>query len=146
MPLLVGFLFLDQPMSINSNACIGPLVASFLVAYLPPLLLESSQPSAQLTLTYQTLHFYERALRLPSIFPISSLASHTVKPRLIKSSWRTFTSTHPLIANITGDREPLVNCPPFPPWNHPHFVVSTTIPGCNRTDPLTLAKSLHFPI
>ena len=102
---------------------------------IPLLLLESSQPPAQLTLTYQALHYYERALRLPSTFPISNLACHTVKPRLIKSSWRAFTSTHPLIANFTGDREPLVNCPPFPPWNHPHFVVSSSIPGCNRTDP-----------
>ena len=55
---------------------------------------------------------HERALRLPT-FPISRLARLRVKPRLCKSSWRAFASTHPLMLPSTCSREALVACPPF---------------------------------
>ena len=78
-------------------------------------------------MTHFTLSSYERALRLPTSFPISGLARLGVKPRLCRSSWRAFASTHPLISPSTSPREALLACPPFPlrvclrsQWS-PHF-------------------------
>ena len=56
----------------------------------------TSLPPLQITLTHFTLSSYERSLCLPTSFPISSLARLEVKSRLCRSSWRAFTSTHPL--------------------------------------------------
>ena len=67
--------------------------------------------------------FYERALRLPTSFPISGLARLGVKPRLCRSSWRAFASIHPLMLSSTSSREALLACPPFPRWNLPSFTV-----------------------
>ena len=82
-----------------------PLVLTYPSASLPPL---------QVTLTRFTLSSYEQALRLLTSFPISGLARHGVKPRLCRSSWRTFASTHPLMLPSTSPREALA-CLPFPP-------------------------------
>ena len=46
------------------------------------LLSEASLPPLRVTLTHFTFLFYERALRLPTSFPISGLARLGVKPRL----------------------------------------------------------------
>ena len=78
---------------------------------------EASLPPLQVTLTQFTLFSYERALRLPTSFPISGLARLGVKPRLCRSSWRALASTHPLVLPSTSPREALVACPPCPPWN-----------------------------
>ena len=82
-----------------------------------PLLL--SEASLRVSLTHFTLLSYERLLCLPTSFPISGLARLGVKPRLCRSSWRAFASTHPLMLPSTCSREALVACPSCPPWNLP---------------------------
>ena len=103
---------------------------------IPLLLTEASLPPLRVTLTHFTLSCYERALRLPSSFPISGLVRLGVKPRLCRSSWRAFASTHPLMLPSTCSREALVACPPFPPWNLPSFTVESILSTpCSRCDP-----------
>ena len=103
---------------------------------IPLLLTEASLPSLQVTLTHFTLLSYERALCLPTSFPISGLARLGVKPRLCTSSWRSLASTHPLMLPSTSPREALVACPPCPPWNLPSFTVESTLPTpCSRSEP-----------
>ena len=98
-------------------------------AYLPPL---------QFTLTHFTLLSYERALHLPTSFPISGLARLGVRPRLCRSSWRAFASTHLLMLPSTSSREALFACPPFSPWHLPSFTVESTLSTpCSRSDPLS---------
>ena len=103
---------------------------------IPLLLTEASLPPLRVTLTHFTLFSHERALRLPTSFPISGLARLGVKPRLCRSSWRAFASTHPLMLSSTCSREALVACPPCPPWNLPSFTVESTLSTpCSRSDP-----------
>ena len=92
------------------------------------LLSDASLPPLRVTLTHFTLLSYERALRLPASFPISGLARLGVKPRLCRSSWRDFASTHQLMLPSTFPREALLACPLFPPWNLPSFTVESTSP------------------
>ena len=104
---------------------------------IPLLLSEASLPPLRVTLTHFILLPYERILRLPTSFSISGLARLGVKPRLSRSSWRAFASTHPLMLPSTCSRETLLACPPFPPWNLPSFTVEFTPPSpCSRSDPL----------
>ena len=120
-----------------SRAITGCLSSSSIIL----LLTETSLPPLQVILTHFVLFSYERALRLPSSFPISSLARLGVKPRLCRSSWKAFACTHPLMLPSTCSREALVACPPCPPWNLPSFTVETTLSSpCSRSDPLSLAK------
>ena len=108
---------------------------------IPLPLTEASLPPLRVTLTYFTLSSHERALRLPTCFPISGLARPVVKPRLCKSSWRAFTSTHQVMLPSSSSREDLLACPPFPPWNLPSFTVESTLSfSCSRSDPPSLAK------
>ena len=103
---------------------------------IPLLLIKASLPPLRVTLTHFTLFSFERALRLPTSFPISGLARLGVKPRLCRSSWRVFASTHPLILPSTCSREALVSCPPCPPWNLPSFTVESTLSSpCSGSDP-----------
>ena len=83
---------------------------------IPLLLSEASLPPLRVTLTHFTLSSYERALRLPTSFPISGLARLGMKPRLCRSSWRAFASTHPLMLPSTCSRICLRSrwSPPFP--------------------------------
>ena len=82
------------------------------------------------------LFSHERALRLPTSFPILGLARLGVKPRLFRSSWRALASTHPLMLPSTCSREALLACPPCPPWNLPSFTVEFTLfTPCSRSDP-----------
>ena len=105
------------------------------------LLSKASLPPLRVTLTHFTLFSYERALRLPTSFPISGLARLEVKPRLCRSFWRAFASTHPLMLPFTCCREALLACPPFPPWNLPSFTVEFTLSTpCSHSDPPFLAK------
>ena len=62
-----------------------------------------------------------------------------MKPRLCRSFWRAFASTHPLISPSTSTREALLACPPFSPWHLPSFTVESTLSySCSRSDlPLT---------
>ena len=102
---------------------------------IPLLLSEVSLPPLRLTLTHFTLLSYERALRLPTSFPISGLARLGVRPRLCRSFWRALASTHPLMVPSTCSREALLACPPFPPWNLPSFTVESTLSTrCSRSD------------
>ena len=115
---------------------------------IPLLLSEASLPPLRVTLTHFTLFSYKRALRLPTSFPISGLARLGVRPRLCRSSWRAFASTHPLMLPSTCYREALLACPPFPRWNRPSFTVESTLSTpCSRSDvPLSLAKVRLSPI
>ena len=100
------------------------------------LLTEASLPPVRVTLTHFTLFSYERALCLPTSFPISGLARRGVKPRLCRSSWRALASTHPLMLPSICSREALLACPPIPPWNLPSFTVESTLSSpCSRSDP-----------
>ena len=59
-----------------------------------------------------------------------------MKPRLCRSSWRAFTSTHPLMLPSTCSREALLACPPCPPWNLLSFTMEFTLSSsCSRSDP-----------
>ena len=114
-----------------SRAITGCLSSSSI----PLLLFEASLPPLRVTLTHFTLLSYERALRLPTSFPISGLARLEVKPRLCRSSWIAFASTHPLMLSSTCSREALLACPPCPPWNLPSFTVESTFSSpCSRSD------------
>ena len=111
------------------NGCLSssPIPLPFSEASLPPL---------RITLTHFTLSSYERALRLPTYFPISGLARHGVKPRFCRSSWRAFASTHPLVLRSTCSREALLA---FAPWNLPSFTMESPLSTpCSCSDlPLT---------
>ena len=103
---------------------------------IPLLLTEASLPPLRVTMTHFTLLSYERALRLPTSFPISGLARLGVKPKLCRSSWRALAFTHPLMLPSTCSREALAACPPCPPWNLPSFTVESTLSTpCSRSDP-----------
>ena len=108
----------------------------------PLLLSEASIPPLRVTLIHFTLLSYERALCLPTSFPISGLTRLGVKPRLCRSSWTAFASTHPLMLPSTSPRKALIACPPFPPGNLPSFTVESTLSfPCSHTNPpLSLAK------
>ena len=89
---------------------IGRLFSLFLLYYevsLPP---PTSHPDS-----FHSFFLYERALRLSTSIFISGLARLGVKPRLCRSSWRAFASTHPLMLPSTSSREALVAWPPCPP-------------------------------
>ena len=103
---------------------------------IPLLFSEASLPQLRVTLTHFTLSFYERALRLPTSFPMSGLTTLGVKPRLCRSSWRAFASIHQFMFPSTCSREALVACPYFPPWNLSSFTVESTVSTpCSRSDP-----------
>ena len=65
-------------------------------------------PLLRVTLTHFALSPYERALRLPTSFPILNLARLGMKPRLCRSSWRAVVSTHPLMLPSISPREALL--------------------------------------
>ena len=62
---------------------------------------EASLPPLQVNLTHLSLSSYERALCLPTSFSVSGMARLGVKPRLCRSSWRAFASTHPFTLPFT---------------------------------------------
>ena len=100
------------------------------------LLSEASPPPLRITLTHFALSSYERALRLPTSFSISGLARLGVKPRLCRSSWRAFASTHPFMLSSTSPRETLIAYPILPPWNLFSFTVEFTLSfPCSHCNP-----------
>ena len=88
---------------------------------------EASLPPLRVTLTHFTLFSCERALGFPTSFSISGLARLGVRPRLCRSSWRAFASTHLLMLPSTCSREAILACPHFPPWNRPSFTIESTL-------------------
>ena len=106
---------------------------------IPLLHIEALLPPLRITLTHQSLSFFERALRRPSTFPIASLANSNPRTRLKKSSWRSFSRSYNLTPNLHLAREPLILCPPKPPGlshlltqfhstSHPHALAKTLPP------------------
>ena len=73
---------------------------------IPLLHIEALLPPLRVTLTHQSLSFFELALRLPSTFPLASLANSNPGTRLKKGSWRSFSDlitlplTYILIVNL----------------------------------------------
>ena len=63
-------------------------------------------------MTNFALSLYERAHRVPTIFPISDLARHGVKQRFSSSSWRVFASTHQFMFSLFSPIEYLLVCIP----------------------------------
>ena len=115
---------------------------------IPLLHIEALLPPLRVTLTHQSLSFFERALRLPPTFPIASLANSNPRTRLKKSSWRSFSRSHNLTLNLQLTREPLILCPPKPPGlphlvtqshstSHPHALAKTPPPFAILQLPLT---------
>ena len=134
--LLTQFYQIGTPPPSGQCAITGFLLSS----PIPLLLSEASLPPLRVTLTHFIVLSYEWALRLPTSFPISGLARLGVKPRLCRSSWRAFASTHPLMLPSICSRGALLACPPFPPWNLPLFTVAPTLSTpCSRSDP-TLSR------
>ena len=113
---------------------------------IPLLHIEALLPPLRVTLTHQSLSFFERALRLPPTFPIASLANSNPRTRLKKSSWRSFSRSHNLTPNLHLTREPLILCPPKPPWSAPsNYTISLHLSSpCSRKDPPPFA-TLQLP-
>ena len=133
-----NFTKLERLYRAASRAITGCLSSSSI----PLLLSETFLPPLRVTLTHFTLFSYEQALRLPTSFSISGLARLGVKPRLCRSSWRAFASTHPLTLPSTSPREALLAFSPFPPSNLPSFTVESTLstscslsPRCGSRSP-----------
>ena len=136
-----GLLFLALPTSENWNAFTEGPVAPSPAAFRPPLfhffILKCLYLPIRVTLTHFALSSYDRAVRLPTSFPILCLARLWIKPRLSRSSWRAFVSTHPL---VLSSREVLFSCCPSP-WNLPFFTVESTVSSpCFRSDPPFFSK------
>ena len=104
---------------------------------IPLLHIEALLPPLRVTLTHQSLSFFERALRLPSTFPIAFLANSNPRTRLKKSSWRSFSRSHNLTLNLHLTREPLILFPPKPPWSGPsNYTISLHLSSpCSCKDP-----------
>ena len=118
---------------------------------IPLLHIEALLPPLRVTLTHQSLSFFERALHLPPTFPIASLANSNPRTRLKKSSWRSFSQSHNLTPNLHLTREPLILCPPKPPWSAPsNYTISLHLSSpCSRKDPppfATLQLPPMFPL
>ena len=115
---------------------------------IPLLHIEALLPPLRVTLTHQSLSSFERALRLPPTFPIASLANSNPRTRLKKSSWRSFSRLHNLTPNLHLTREPLILCPPKPPWSAPsNYTISLHLSSpCSRKDPpLPLQHYSYLP-
>ena len=125
-----------QPLEALHHSACRAITGCHLSTPLPLLLIEAGVRPLSVTLTSQSLSYFERALRLPSSFPLSELAQRPVRKRVRSSSWRFLCSSHPLTPDLGSPRERLVLCPPFPPWDVPSFNVSLSLPiPCYRSDP-----------
>ena len=113
---------------------------------IPLLHIEALLPPLRVTLTHQSLSFFERALRLPSTFPIASLANSNPRIRLKKSSWRFFSRSHNLTPNLHLTRKPLILFPPKPPRSAPSsYTISLHLSSpCSRKGPPPFA-TLQLP-
>ena len=97
------------------------------------LLLEAQLPPLKLTLKYQALSFFERALGLPPDFSsLYALATRNVPYRLKKKpSWRSFCSsaTQPFLS----PREALIICPLSPLGLRPTSLFPPSFPTAQAT-------------
>ena len=125
------------------------VITGYLSSTLFPLLhIEALLPPLRVTLTHQSLSFFERALRLPSTFPIASPANSNPRTRLKKSSWRSSSRSHNLTPNLHLTRKPLILCPPKHPWSAPSsYTMSLHLSSpCSRKDSLPFATPQLPPI
>ena len=67
---------------------------------IPLLYIKALIPPPCVTLTHQSVSFFERALRIPSTFLLASLAISNFRTRLKKGSWRSFSRSHNLNPNL----------------------------------------------
>ena len=104
------------------------------------LLSEASLPPLRVTLTHFALSSHEQSLRLPTSLLILGLARLGVKPRLCRSSWRNFASTHPLMLPSRSPREALFACPPSPPWYLPSFTLDSILSSPSSRSYLPLSR------
>ena len=60
-----------------------------------------------------------------------------------KNSWRSFSRSHNLTPNLHLTREPLILCPPKPPWSAPsNYTISLHLSSpCSRKDPPSLRNT-----
>ena len=127
----------------HRSSC-GVITGCLLSTPIPLLHIEALLPPLRVTLTHQSLSFFERALRLPSTFPIASLANSNPRTRLKKSSWRSFSRSHNLTPNLHLAREPLILCPSNPPWFTPiylhNFTPSLTPMFSQRPPPFAISQ------
>ena len=131
-----GFLQIGTKLKCLHRAASCAITSCLSSSPIPLFLSEASLPTLRVTLTHFTFFSYEQALRLPTFFPISGLARLGVKPRLCRSSWRAFASTHLLMLLSTSPREAVLACPPFPPRNLLSFTMESTLSSsCSRSDP-----------
>ena len=65
------------------------------------------------------------------------------RTRLKKSSWRSFSRSHNLTPNLHLTCEPLILCPPKPPWSAPSsYTISLHLSSpCSRKDPPSLCNT-----
>ena len=110
-----GFRFLMLPILLNCKAhterLVAPITGCLSFFTIPLFLYEASLPPLRVTRTHFALSLYERTLCHPTSFPISGLVGLGVKPRLCRSSWRAFASTHPLTLSPISPRKVLLACP-----------------------------------
>ena len=106
-----------------------PISLLHLKAFLPPLCV---------TLTYKSLSYFKRALRLPP-FSFISLVHHNSRIYLIS---RSFSSFHNLTPNLQLPCKPLIVCPPKPPWSTPSYSISCQLSSpCSRNDPPSICNT-----
>ena len=104
--------------------------------------IEALLPPLRVTLTHQSLSFFERVLRLSSTFSLASLANSNSCTRLKKESWRSFFHSHNLTPNLHLPREPLILCPPKPPCSTPSYTISLQLSSpCSRNNPPSLCNA-----
>ena len=125
-----NFTKLERLHQVVSRAISGCLSSTPILVLLPG----APQPPLQVNLTHFPLSSYERALRLPTSFPISGFTKLGSKSRHCKSSWRTLASTHPLMLSSTFPREALFASLPY--------LLGTCIPSFFAWSPPFL---LHAP-
>ena len=104
---------------------------------LPSLYAESRLPPIFLNFRLSALSFYERALRLPASFPISSVAKAKPRQRLKRTtSWRS-SCVRNSILDPAQARSSLGLLAPFPPWR--------TFSGLSFASDLDLPCSTSLP-
>ena len=95
----------------TASRSISGCLSSSAIALLPS---KASLALLRVTLTHFILSSRERALRLPTSFPVSGLARLGVKPRPCRSSCRAFAITRLLMLPSTSFREALLALPHLP--------------------------------
>ena len=84
--------------------------------------------------------FFSLLINDPPTFLLASLANSNPHTRLKKGSWKFFSRSHNLTPNLHLACEPLILCPPKPPWSNPSsYTISLQLSfSCSRNDPSSL--------